>query len=215
MNRAEFMSCLERLLADLPYEERQEALNFYDNYFEDAGPEREWEVILELGSPREVADEILRGSQGSGSPYDKPDYESNYGDYGGDVHYEPVRESFFKKHPVWSGILAIPALIIGLPLVIAAAAVIFSLVCGIAAVLFGLAVAAVAVMAALFFSGIVFLGLAAVKFFVVPSVGVMMFGAALLCVGVGVFCIYLVSGSFRLIGSVFGWLGGLFRRKKA
>ena len=37
MNRIEFMKQLEKLLGDISESERQEALDFYNNYFDDAG----------------------------------------------------------------------------------------------------------------------------------------------------------------------------------
>ena len=37
MNRMEFMAELERLLADMPEEERQAAVQYYADYFADAG----------------------------------------------------------------------------------------------------------------------------------------------------------------------------------
>lgn len=55
MNRKEFLERLEVLLAVIPEEERQEALHFYQDYFEDAGEENEDQVIHELGSPEKVA----------------------------------------------------------------------------------------------------------------------------------------------------------------
>lgn len=55
MNRAEFMERLERLLVVIPAEERSEALQYYTDYFEDAGAENEAQVIKELGSPEDVA----------------------------------------------------------------------------------------------------------------------------------------------------------------
>ena len=55
MNRAEFMKRLEELLADIPEEERVEALEYYEGYFEDGGPEREEEIIRELESPEVTA----------------------------------------------------------------------------------------------------------------------------------------------------------------
>ena len=45
MNRAEFMKRLEELLADIPEEERVEALEYNVGYFEDCVPEREEEII--------------------------------------------------------------------------------------------------------------------------------------------------------------------------
>ena len=55
MNRAQFMEQLKRLLSDIPEAERQEALDYYESYFDDAGEENEAAVIRELGSPGKVA----------------------------------------------------------------------------------------------------------------------------------------------------------------
>lgn len=59
MNRIEFLKELEDLLQGISVEERQDALAFYQNYFDDAGYENEAEVIRELGSPEKVAAIIL------------------------------------------------------------------------------------------------------------------------------------------------------------
>lgn len=45
------MKELEQLLMDLPVDERREAIQYYNDYFDDAGPENEAWVINELGSP--------------------------------------------------------------------------------------------------------------------------------------------------------------------
>ena len=58
MNREEFLKQLESLLSDLTYEEREEAMDYYRNYFEDAGEENEANVIAELESPQKVAQSI-------------------------------------------------------------------------------------------------------------------------------------------------------------
>lgn len=55
MNRNEFMKKLEEYLAGISKEEREEALQYYRDYFEDAGAEHEADVIMELGSPEKVA----------------------------------------------------------------------------------------------------------------------------------------------------------------
>lgn len=72
MNRREFMDSLERLLSDVPLEDRIDALQYYEDYFEDAGIEKEQDVIKELGSPQAVADIIKRDlgiDRGEGSKY--------------------------------------------------------------------------------------------------------------------------------------------------
>jgi len=58
MNRTRFMRELEQLLKDLPDSERREAIQYYNDYFDDAGPENEAKVIQELGSPELVAHTI-------------------------------------------------------------------------------------------------------------------------------------------------------------
>lgn len=55
MTRLEFMKELESLLSDIPFDEREEALQYYNGYFDDAGEEHEQEVIEELVSPKRVA----------------------------------------------------------------------------------------------------------------------------------------------------------------
>ena len=49
MNRMEFMAELERLLADMPEEERQAAVQYYADYLADAGEENETEALREIG----------------------------------------------------------------------------------------------------------------------------------------------------------------------
>ena len=82
MNRVEFMTELERLLSDLPEEERQAAVQYYADYFADAGVENEAEVIRELGSPEKTAESIKAdyyGSEFDESKYDHKDYMEKYG----------------------------------------------------------------------------------------------------------------------------------------
>ena len=59
MNRSEYMAALRRALSVLPEEERANALRYYEEYFDDAGPENERKVIADLGAPEAVAAQIL------------------------------------------------------------------------------------------------------------------------------------------------------------
>ena len=61
MNRIDFMRRLELLLSDLPENERREAVQYYNDYFNDAGVENEEEVLESLGTPEEVAGSIREG----------------------------------------------------------------------------------------------------------------------------------------------------------
>jgi len=69
MSRWEFMRQLEELLSDISPAEREEALQYYNDYFNDAGKENEQEVIAALGTPEQVAaivkDGLAENSQGA------------------------------------------------------------------------------------------------------------------------------------------------------
>ena len=69
MRKKEFLEQLERLLWDIPEQERKEALEFYENYFDDAGEENEATVIQELGSPGKVAATIKADLDENGSEH--------------------------------------------------------------------------------------------------------------------------------------------------
>ena len=65
MSRWEFMRRLEELLSDISPSEREEALQYYNDYFNDAGKENEKQVIEALGTPEQVA-EIVRDGLAEG-----------------------------------------------------------------------------------------------------------------------------------------------------
>ncbi len=67
MNRAEFMNRLTVLLHDVSPAEREEAIQYYNDYFDDAGVENEASVIASLGTPDELAKTIKAGLNDSGS----------------------------------------------------------------------------------------------------------------------------------------------------
>ena len=68
MTKQEFLQRLNRLLADVTPEEREEALRYYEEYFDEAGPEQEQAVLAELGSPEKVAAIIKANVPGSRIP---------------------------------------------------------------------------------------------------------------------------------------------------
>ena len=67
MTRTAFLAALEQLLAPLPEAERKDALSYYEDYLDAAGPENEARAIAELGSPEEVARKILDEQSTAGS----------------------------------------------------------------------------------------------------------------------------------------------------
>ncbi|MCI8522871.1 MAG: hypothetical protein HFI62_06660 [Lachnospiraceae bacterium] len=67
MDRAEFMSRLTASLSDVLPMEREEAIQYYNDYFDDAGEENEQGVLAALGSPEELAKSIKAGLLDGGS----------------------------------------------------------------------------------------------------------------------------------------------------
>ena len=59
MTRTEYLNQLEAYLMKLPQADRIEAMDYFKELFDDAGPEGEEELIASLGSPKEAAHDIL------------------------------------------------------------------------------------------------------------------------------------------------------------
>lgn len=80
MNKNEFLKKLELLLQDLSEKERDDAIQYYYDYFEDAGEDKVESVICELGSPEQVA-QVIRISINDESTSNGSYGESGYSDH--------------------------------------------------------------------------------------------------------------------------------------
>lgn len=99
MTRQEYMQQLAALLAAMPEAERRDALDYYEEYFDAAGPEKEAQTIQELGSPQNVAEKIWEGTGAqSGTPM--PDNSM------------PEQGSRRRKSPVWIVLVILAILIV-------------------------------------------------------------------------------------------------------
>ena len=61
MTKYIFLQRLEQLLADLPEEERREALEYYQDYLDDAGITDDEDVTEKIGTPQQAAENIRAG----------------------------------------------------------------------------------------------------------------------------------------------------------
>lgn len=59
MTKVDYLAKLDKYLRKLPKEDYQETMDYFSEYFEEAGPENEAQVIAELGTPREAARDII------------------------------------------------------------------------------------------------------------------------------------------------------------
>ena len=68
------------VLQDLQETERQDVLQYYEDYFEEGGADQEEQIILTLGSPEHVA-AVIKGSLNTGEEFEYGEYtECGYQD---------------------------------------------------------------------------------------------------------------------------------------
>ena len=99
MTRQEYMQQLAALLAAMPEAERRDALDYYEEYFDAAGPEKEAQTIQELGSPQNVAEKIW---EGTGAQSGTPMQDNSM----------PEQGSRRRKSPVWIVLVILAILIV-------------------------------------------------------------------------------------------------------
>lgn len=235
MNRVEFMKQLEALLSNVSPAERAEALQYYNDYFNDAGHENEGEVMKALGSPAKVAEMIKSGLN------DKASESGEYTETGfqsGDTRSDEmmVREHAYQKqnsNDVGEGnknqkkqmnsgmillliILAVVSFPVWLPVVISLFAILIGIIVGIFGIVVGLGVGGIA----LIIAAVILLILGVIRIFTGPLSGVILIGTSFLLVGIGillcilagVFSFYVIpvlcKGVIHLIGLPFKYKGG-------
>ena len=188
MSRKAFMARLDELLADITEAEKEEALSYYEEYFEDAGPENEEEVIQSLGSPEKGAATIKAGlsenAQEEGE-FSETGYTNSYYDVKDEVATINKRKGL---GGIGTGgwviilILCLFALPILGPLLLGVLGTIFGLLVAVAAVIFAVLVTGIALVVA----AVAMVAAGFATLFATPLVGVALIGAALLVAGIGI-----------------------------
>lgn len=231
MNRQEFMTSLESLLVDIPALEREEALKFYNDYFDDAGPDNESSIIRSLGTPEKVAktikEDMGKNSFADGYEEEKVEkgkemveyqYEQPHPEY----RENPVKEEKKSSKAVWVSLLCIcafPFVILFDLLVIILEIVLLAVVVSLIAAVLAIVAAISAVFASVFIVALVcfVLGIMCLPFSI--TVGAILIGVGLLCAAVGclflmfdvVLCGYVIPACFKGIAWLFK---KCFKRKK-
>ena len=220
MSRVEFMNQLKNLLWDIPEGEREEALNYYEDYFDDAGVDNEAQVIAALGSPEKVAAIIKEGLKDESK--EQGEYsETGYTGYGNPpkdevVFYEqPHRKFSDRMKGIGTGgmiiilILAIFALPILGPIGIGIISAIFGILAAVAVVLSILAIVGIALIVA---GAGVFAG-AIASFAITPAAGVMLLGLSMILIGIGILITILgIKVMTMVIPPVIRWFVKIVRK---
>ena len=119
MTKIEYLNQLDTYLTKLPQSDRIEAMDYFKELSDDAGPEREEELMASLGSPKEAAHDILT------SLLDKK------------LNDETPRKN--RVQILWIALLALLAAPVGLPIILAILATCIGLLIAVVGFILGLA----------------------------------------------------------------------------
>lgn len=209
MNRVEFMGQLERLLGDIPENDRLDAITYYNNYFDEAGAENEAQVIRELGSPGKVA-AIIKADLGS-SGSERTEYTApEYGDAAGHANQQAPsrRETGYHEPKKKRNIplaLIIVLLVFASPVLVGVGGGLLGAVVGILGALFGIIVAVIACGLAFLVAGVVCIAAGIVRVVFSPAEGLITIGVGSILLALGI--LFLIV----LVWCVFKWLPAIFR----
>lgn len=230
MNKAEFMKELERLLSNIPENERVEALNYYEEYFSDAGEENEQKVLEELESPEKVADNIKDGLRANmdcrdttsgngqnsawynGAAYQNGTSYQGSTIYQGNTFYQSPPKAKEEKEgmPTWAIVLIVIACIIFSPLLLGAAGTLLGALAACFFGFFGIIIGFGAAGIACFVGGIAVLVAGFAVMLHLPFVGLALLGASMLILAIGMlflmFTVWLVGYVLPAICRGISWL---------
>lgn len=220
MSRWEFMRQLEELLADISPNEREEALQYYNDYFNDAGKENEKEVIEALGSPDQVAKIVREGLSENGSQGEFT--ENGFTSGSARSQNEIVKRTAAGREdaaaeksemPVWAIVLIVIGCIFLSPVLL-----------GLAASVLGVIISAFAVLLAVIFGfGVAMAVLYVVAFSLViagfgtmiahPIAGIGLIGGGCICAALGIlFMLILVFLVGKCIPGICQGIGYIFKK---
>ncbi len=192
MTKEEFMTRLEQSLQDISYDERQSALRYYEEYFEDAGESQDG-AVEQLESPEEIAKAIrsdldiklqLIRSSVSESKKDKIEDEKKTEHNNSDAVYATSGSNDTAKV-----IAIVIACILFSPLLLGGAGGAIGIVFG----LIGTVVALTLSAGAMIIAGVaVFIG-GIVAVFGSPMLGTLLMGTGLLLIGLGCLFAFVAS----------------------
>lgn len=176
MNKAEFLSELEKRLLYIPADDRKDALEYYSEYIDDMSADENTDIIEKLGTPKDVSRDII--------------------DQCTQKHIEQVNENNSVKGKAtvaWLKLIGILSLPLSLPLGI-----------GLIAVAICIVLALLAVILSLYISSVAFVLAGAVSTvwgIIVPGFGQKLFtvGIGLTLIGAGILIFILITYVFKLL----------------
>lgn len=203
MKRTEFIEQLRDLLREVEQEEKEEALQYYEDYLEEAGILENAEVPESFGTPQRVAQTVRNGLNGrfeqeaafTERGFQEFEEQKNLvGSFGGIVKtensaYQDKQKEERKRREKRMGIAGILLLLvagmIGGPVVFSILVTLVSLLfCGVIVVGAGILVSIVTG-AALLFTGAILCGVGIVKLLAAPFAGLVLMGTGFISLSLG------------------------------
>ena len=192
MTRNEYMEQLKKYLKRLPKEDYDNAIEYFSEYFDEAGAENEQQVMKELGEPKEAAGELLLNLLQETTTH------------------SPAKTKRSPGKIILLAFLVLCASPVSLALLIGALGVLFAVVVVIAAVIFSLGVTCAVTVA----GGIMLAGFGATLIFKSVAAACMMVGGGFLMAGsgilIGVLTVYICKWCATGIGRL---VNGFVRKK--
>lgn len=217
MSMEQFMKELEFLLQDVSDEDKEDALQYYRDYLEEAGPEREAKVLEEFGSPERVAAMIradLAGNLKDGGEFTDHGYDDErYRDPNYQVAKrfevpEVMEKKYQEQTPPRTSktlkiILWIVLILVAAPAVLGIGGGAVGLLTGAAGCLIALAVCGGVFTICFLIAGVAVGAWGIVQVFLEPVTGLLFIGIGLLCLGLG---LLLLAFSVLFYGKFLPWL---------
>lgn len=192
MNKNEFMKKLEHSLKHIPKEDREDALTYYREYFEEMGADDNFDVTAEIGKPEDIAKDIIANCT--------------------QKHINEQKEKGGIKNSattIWMIILAIFASPIAIPLALTAVLLLLAFLLVLFSLVFAIAVTGLAFVV----TGLIILFLT----FAAPGFAqkLVCAGSGLACLGVGLlFLVAMILFGNLCIRGIANLFKTLFLRKK-
>lgn len=207
MTRQEYMEQLKKYLKRLPKEDYENAIEYFSEYFDEAGPQKEQQVMKELGEPKEAARELLLNLLQESVENDQDIVEEK-------AAVQPEAASGGKKRSpgkiILLAILLLCASPVSLALLVGVLAVLLAVVVTATAVIFSLGITSIAATA----GGIVTVGFGATLVLKSAAAACMMIGGGFLMAGIGILAGVLTIYICKWCANGIGRLVNRFVRKK-
>ena len=239
MNREQFMKQLSYLLQDINDDDREDALNYYENYFDEAGFGYETDITNEIGSPERAASIIrtsLFGNPDEAGEFTDSGYEnSRFKDPGYELA-EPLPENDHtdaadsgsqkaeRSGPRTSRLLKvllwIVLLIAGAPLLLGIGGSIAGLTAAIAGIAFAILISLGVLTGGAFITAIIAIPLGIVSLFIHPIQGIFTAGTGFAALGAGFLLLALCLLFYgklipRVICRVIDWISGMLHKGRS